>query len=91
MLYNIVRRKSDTVAHVLSATPLNISFRRYLTGNNLVLWNNLVVRIALVQLADSNDIFRWNLYQNGQFSIHSMYQALINNGFVDTNRKMWRV
>jgi hypothetical protein len=91
MLYNIVRRKSDTVAHVLSATLLNISFRRYLAGNNLVLWNNLVVRIALVQLADSNDIFRWNLHQNGQFSIHSMYLALINNGFVDTNRKMWRV
>jgi hypothetical protein len=49
MHYNIVGRKSDTVAQVLSAALLNISFRRYLDGNNLVLLNNLVMRIALVQ------------------------------------------
>jgi hypothetical protein len=47
-MYNIVRKKSDTVAKVLSATPLNISFRTYLAGNKLVLWNNLVRRIALI-------------------------------------------
>jgi hypothetical protein len=35
-LYNIVRRKSDTVAKVLSGVPLNVSFQRQLTGNNLV-------------------------------------------------------
>jgi hypothetical protein len=90
-LYNIVRRKSDTVAHVLSLSPLNILFRGYLAGDNLVLWNNLVRRIALVQLADSEDVFRWNLHQNGQFTVHLMYVALINNGFADTNRKMWKV
>jgi hypothetical protein len=90
-LYNIVRKKSDTIAKVLSTTPLNISFHRYLTGNNLVLWNNLVSRIATVRLGDTDDIFRWKLHQNGQFSIHSMYLALINNGFVDTNKRMWKV
>jgi hypothetical protein len=68
MLYNIVRKKSDTVAHVLSASPLNISFWQYLAGNNLVLWNNLVRRIALVQLPDSKDVFplkfasKWSTY-----------------------------
>jgi hypothetical protein len=87
-LYNIARRKIDTIEHVLSATPLNISFWRYLSGNNLVLWNNLVTRVALVQLVDSEDVFHWNLHQHGQFTVHSMYLALINNGFVDTNRKM---
>jgi hypothetical protein len=91
MLYNIVRRKSDIVAHVLNATPLNISFKRFLAGDNLVLWNNLVKRVALVCLLDSNDVFRWNLHQHGQFSVHSMYVALINNGFMDANRKMWKV
>jgi hypothetical protein len=91
-LYNISRRKSDTVAQVLSATPLNISFRRYLAGNNMVLRNNLVTRVALlVDLVDSEDVFHWNLHQHGQFSVHSTYLALINNGFVDTNRKMWKV
>jgi hypothetical protein len=32
-LYNIVNRKHDTVAKVMSSTPLNIGFRRRLIGN----------------------------------------------------------
>jgi hypothetical protein len=36
-LYNIVRRKSDTVEKVLSEVPFNVSFRRQLMGNNLIL------------------------------------------------------
>jgi hypothetical protein len=90
-LYNIVRRKSDTIAKVLIAAPLSISFRRYLSGNNLILWNNLIGRIALVQLVDTEDVFQWDLYQSGQFSIHSMYLALINNGLVPTNNISWKV
>jgi hypothetical protein len=34
-LYNIVRKKSDTVEKNLSRVPLNVSFQRYLTRNNL--------------------------------------------------------
>jgi hypothetical protein len=90
-LYHIARRKSDTVASVLSTIPLNFSFRRYLSGNNLVLWNNLVQRIVFIQLIDDEDALKWNLHQSGQFSVHSMYLALINNGFVDTNKRMWKV
>jgi hypothetical protein len=37
-LYNIVRHKNVTVAHVLAQTPLNISFRRMLLGNRWTLW-----------------------------------------------------
>jgi hypothetical protein len=90
-LYNIVRRKSDTVASVLCIIPLNISFRRYLTGNILLLWNNLAQRIVLTQLRDAEDVFEWNLRQSDQFYVHSMYLALINNGFVDMNKRMWKV
>jgi hypothetical protein len=56
-LYNIVRKKSDRVAQVLSTIPLNIAFRRFLTGNNLVLWNGLVLRVMNVQLNDNADVF----------------------------------
>jgi hypothetical protein len=56
-LYNIVRNKSDT-AQVLSTIPLNISFHRFLTGNNLVLWNDLILRVMNVQLNDSEDVFK---------------------------------
>jgi hypothetical protein len=57
-LYNIVRRKSDTIAKVLNRVPLNVSFRRQLTGNNLVLWHNLVNRIVDVCLNNNADLFR---------------------------------
>jgi hypothetical protein len=33
-LYNIVRKKNVSVAHVLSTTPLSVSFRRALVGDN---------------------------------------------------------
>jgi hypothetical protein len=49
-LYNIVMRKSDTIANVLSAIPLNVSFCRYLAGNSLAVWNDLVLRVPHVQL-----------------------------------------
>jgi hypothetical protein len=90
-LYNIARRKSDIVAKVLSAVPLSILFRRYLSGNNLILWNNLVGRIAQVHLVDTEDVFWWDLHQGGQFFVHSMYLALINNCLVPTNNKMGKV
>jgi hypothetical protein len=90
-LYNIMRRKSDTVAKVLSGVPLNVSFRRQLTGNNLVLWHSLVNRIVGVRLNNNADLFRWNLHQHGKFSAHSMYLALINNGMVIRNNMIWRL
>jgi hypothetical protein len=90
-LCHIVRRKSDTVASILSTIHLNIYFCRYLSRNNLVLLNNLVQRIVLTQLTKDEDTLKWNLCQSGQFSVHSMYLTLINNGFVDINKRMWKV
>jgi hypothetical protein len=81
-----VRKKSDTIEKVLSDVPLNVSFRRYLTRNNLMLWNDLVRRIVHVQLNNQEDVFIWNLHQNGQFFVHSLYLTLINSGIVDTNK-----
>jgi hypothetical protein len=33
----------------------------------------------------------WNLHQNGQYTVHYMYLALINNGVVERNRDIWRL
>ena len=44
-LFNIVRRKHDTVAQVCNSSPLIISFRRNLTGNNLRNWNKIVASL----------------------------------------------
>jgi hypothetical protein len=79
-LYNLVRRKSTTVESVLSMVPLNVSFRKFLNDNNWLLWNNLVGIIMHVRLDDQNDVFSWNLHQHGQYTVCSLYLALINNG-----------
>jgi hypothetical protein len=87
-LHNIVQKRSDTIPKVLSTIPLNISFCRSLFENNLVLWNDLVLRVMDVQLNDSNDVLKWNLHQNSQYTIHSLYLALINNGVVLRNTRI---
>jgi hypothetical protein len=72
-LYNIVRRKTATVADIFRTRPLNITFRRSLVATNLDSWNHLVLRLAHIHLRERADIFRWSLNYNGQFSISSMY------------------
>jgi hypothetical protein len=68
-LYQNVRKKSDTVAHVLNRAPLNVYFCRALVGHNLSLWYNLVSRLIQVQLTEETDSIRWNLTSTGSFTI----------------------
>jgi hypothetical protein len=90
-LYNIVRRKNDVVANVCRTIPLNVSFRRGLHGINLQKWRELVDMIVSVSLNDSRDTFKWNLHQNGLFTVHSMYALLISNGQIRQDQIMWRL
>jgi hypothetical protein len=77
-----------TVVRVLSTMPLNVSFRRFLNQNNLVLWNDLVGRIMHIRL---NNVFVWNLHQQGQFTINSLYLAQISNVVANMNKQLWRL
>ena len=54
-LYNITRKKQDTVADILSTPIPNISWRRDLIDNKLVMWNNLVSRLAIVELSQEEE------------------------------------
>jgi hypothetical protein len=78
-LFSIVRRKNASIANVMGSIPLNVTFRRALVGQNLIRWHNLCASIVHINLTDEDDIFRWNFHQNGQFSVRSIYLALINN------------
>jgi hypothetical protein len=75
-LYNIVRKKSASVRSVLSTIPLNVAFRRSLTGVNLQAWRNVVAMVSNIQLTNQRDRFVWGLHQNGLFLVKSMYRAL---------------
>jgi hypothetical protein len=87
-VYNIVRRKNVTVESVLSLVPLNVSFQKFLNQNNLLLWNQLVGKIIHVRLNDQPDVFVWNLHQNGQYTIKSLYMVLISNGVAHMNKQL---
>jgi hypothetical protein len=76
-LYAIVRHKGDTIAHVMESNPPNVTFRRSLIGPRLVSWEALLQRLANIQLTNGKDEFRWNLHENGKFSVASMYNAMI--------------
>jgi hypothetical protein len=44
-----------------------------------------------VCLNTNNDVFRWNLHQHENFSVHYMYLALITNGEAIRNTLIWRL
>jgi len=56
-LFNIVRRKQDSVASVLASAPLNISFRRNLVGRNLWDWLRIVASLQDLNLQGERDKF----------------------------------
>ena len=87
-LYNIARRKQSTVAVVLRLVPINITFKRALVGNKLLDWQDLIGRIAGINLQDGKDSFCWDLHSNGMFSVKSMYACLINNG-LKVSQDIW--
>ena len=89
-LYSIARHKFCTIVVVLGSNPPNISWRRNLLGHNLVAWNDLLPQIANIQLAENRDISLWNLHQNGQFSVKSLYLALIQNNSPNVNSRLWK-
>ena len=68
-LYNIARNKSDSIDQVLGSFPLNVSFRWDLVGIRLASWQALQERLVGIHLVPERDEFRWNLLNNGQFSV----------------------
>jgi hypothetical protein len=90
-LFNIVRRKIETVAEVFRLSPLNVSFRRSLVDGNLQSWHNLVMRLTNIQLTNRPDIFKWSLNFSSQFSVNSMYQAFIDTNVVPNNSYLWKI
>jgi hypothetical protein len=87
-----VAHKGDTIAHVLESNPPNVTFRRNLYGPRLASWENLLQRLASVQLIDGKDEFQWNLLENGKFSVASMYNAPISSDLpVLDSKKIWKI
>ena len=91
LLYNIVQRKEVSVADVMSHNPLNIEFRRALSGNKWDSWLHLVRRLMDVQLCGAEDKFVWNLTPSGVFSVKSMYLNYMNGHTVYLKKYIWKI
>jgi hypothetical protein len=90
-LYNIVRRKNDTVENVLSTVPLKVSFRRAQRGSVLNKWLELVTEIIDVNLNDQKDVFIWGLGRGQKFSVKSMYADIMKQYGVHSNCTFWKL
>jgi hypothetical protein len=90
-LYNIVRRKNVLVADVLTGVPLNIEFRRALTGDKLEAWLRLIQRIMMVHLIEDSDVFVWKLNTSGIFSVKSMYAHMMNGHTIFLHKYIWKL
>jgi hypothetical protein len=76
----------------METSPPSMSFRRDLIGPRLASWNELLQRLASIQLIQGADEFRWNLTKNGKFSVSSMYKALIlPSQPVLNNKSIWKM
>jgi hypothetical protein len=87
--YNIARKKSVTVAQVLSMVPLNISFRRAVVGENWVKWLELVGCLLDKRLTRRKDTFVWNGCKT--FSVRSMYSDIMTREGVPFDISSWKV
>jgi predicted secreted Zn-dependent protease len=87
-LYNLVRKKNASVAQVLSTTPLNVSFRRALVGENWTKWLQLVGSILNVQLCEQEDSFIWSTSK--YFSVKAMYKDLVVGSVSHPKLEAWK-
>jgi hypothetical protein len=90
-LYNIVHYKNVSVAHVLAHTPLNIGFRRVLSGNTWAVWLQLCEKLMSVQLTQETDRFVWKLTTTGLFTVKSMYKDLMNDHTPYLRKYLWKI
>ena len=48
-------------------------------------------RVANIQLGDNKDIGIWQLHKSGQFSVRSVYSALLDVRALPINKPVWKL
>jgi hypothetical protein len=90
-LYRVANYVNVSVSHVLSSAPINIGFRRALSGYRWDRWAHLVERLRDVHLSENDDTFIWKLTESGQFSVKSMYLDLLDGYVGDFKKYIWKI
>ena len=76
---------------MLGSIPLNISFRRALVGDNMVLWVQLVSLVMNTKLTENNDAFELGLTKNSNFTVKSLYSDFMQADRVPVNCIVWKL
>uniref|UniRef100_I1P020 Reverse transcriptase domain-containing protein n=1 Tax=Oryza glaberrima TaxID=4538 RepID=I1P020_ORYGL len=89
---SILQYADDTIIfldHDLEHAKNMKAIMRAIVGQKLIEWNDLILRLANITLANEADYFVWSLHKNGQFSIQSMYIANMNSNVRIQKRILW--
>ena len=90
-LYRVAYNPHDSVANVLANDTCNLSFWRALVGTKLTEFQNLVANMSNVNLSNERDTVSWKLQKSGIFTVHSMYQLLINQDVPLRHDFIWKL
>lgn len=80
-LFHIVHHKDGTVASVIGVPNPLIDFRQALIRQNLINWNEIVLRVVGMQLTLEQDPFRWDLLQTTK-GVFCTLHVCDTNGYV---------
>jgi hypothetical protein len=89
-LYGIVCSKSDNITKLLESSPPYLTFKKYLVGPRLALWDFLLQRLALIHLRQGFNEFWWSLRESGKFTVDFTYRATIQQKLPVDNYKIWK-
>ena len=73
-----------------TAPPVNLTFRRPLTGNKWNRWIHLLSRLIEVQLSNEKDVFSCDLKSSSRFTVKSLYLDFMS-GYVSCHQRfIWK-
>ena len=55
------------------------------------MWSHLFLRLTQVTLNNVPDVLKWSLNQNGQFTVKSMYEDLMNGHTIYLQKYLWKL
>ena len=90
-IYNICFDKEKSAACMLKKGLDNISFRRSLCGESLMLWGHIRDACESVMLDDSSVRIKWTLCGDGKYNVKTCYRHMIQNEMQYPYKFLWKV
>ena len=91
-LYAIVNEKGAMISQVWDGVNLKLTFRRSVSQNLMLQWEDLCSIASSINLSDEIDNIIWMYDSRGIFSVHTLYSVLSFRGMVPVHiPAMWKL